>query len=222
MFDVCLDIDNINLSQLKIHKPIERYNRKVFNVFYNKKPFIIQSNIIQLTNINGRSIAIHNKKFVGKLNEIKRRIWLKLSKRCDIKLDNDEDVLYIPNIYDKDVTVYNMERKEIPFTDLTVNDRAIVLLYFQNSVVTSNKRVYMNIKMIQILRYEPLGIRKCMISYITPGLKMQPPPPPPPPPPSFPLRKGPVILEKKVVRPSLTEILDSIKKLKKCDIVLAR
>ena len=49
-----------------------------------------------------------------------------------------------------------------------------------------------------------------------------PPPPPPPPPPSVPLRKEPVILEKRVARPSLTEILDSIKKLKKCDIVLAR
>ena len=163
-------------------------------------------------------------------------------------IDSLGNILTVRDMCEQDTVMFDQEGAQIPLDRLRYQDSVRLILYLK-SVWINGKYFGLNLKISQIERLEPLGItrslfhgpsdrRVCFAQLgSAPKLLQQPPPPPPPLPPG-PLLRGKqdkglaakaAKVDKKnseeedadtvVIRPSLVDILNSRKKLRKTNIL---
>ena len=154
--------------------------------------------------------------------------------------DNDS-VLNIRDVSEHDTTIFDLSGNIIDIPRLKFQDKVRLVLYFKS--VWVNERYYgLTVKIAQIERTEPMGSKVALFPrsvYTTPLFPPLPPLPPPPPPPPPPVPKSSRVKHHHiksitsasasthdtckrttgVIRPSVAEIMESMNKLRKTNIL---
>jgi hypothetical protein len=211
MLNIIDEISRVDKSKINIKKPTCRKNCKVFDIYYDSKYFIIQSETLQVCNVYGSNMYLNgNNKFIAEINKIKAFITNKIKKYHNIIIDQTDDIK-ISSI--KDITLYNVEKIEVNIDSLEIHDNVIALLYFKNIIIYNNDTIVINVKASQMLRNEPFYAKTCLIKHQIYNKHHQPPPPPPP---QHGSKSNKSIKTVNcVTRPTLQDIINSRKKLKK-------
>jgi hypothetical protein len=139
-------------------------------------------------------------------------------------IEENKTILRCNTICEFDTTVFDFNASQISLDNLKLTDNVRLILYVKNIWVNDTHYGF-NIKLSQIQRLEPLGLNM----FIGLTLNSKPTPTPPPPPPNKLVTNTLTIKqikknEKSVktnasVRPSLPDILNSIKKLRKTNLL---
>ena len=153
-----------------------------------------------------------------------------------------EDALHVRDVCAHDTTVFDLSGEVIGLNRLKFQDSVRLILYLKS--VWANERFYgINVKIAQIERSEPMGYKTYLFApngrakggdIISPSHRSLVPSPPPPPLPRGPLQSSSVGHKNKrptsnthgthsnrdgVLRPSVEQILESMNKLRKTNIL---
>ena len=224
------NVSDVNQSQINIKKPIAYPKNElvVFDIYYNNNSFLILLNNVQICNIGNNLKLIETTNCINNIknivdNTIKR---VKTNKKYEEHFLNkkfysmieDDNVINFKNICEFDTMVFDIEQNEITYSRLKRYDNVSLIVYLKN-IWVNDKYFGMNIKLSQIQRKEPVGLKRNV--FIQNIVKI--PIPPPPPPPMKSEKKKKIEIKKKekelVVRPSLADILNSRKKLRKTNLL---
>lgn len=231
MYDIVVtNLSDVNKSQINIKKPIEYPKNKfvVFDIYYNNNYFLILLNNVQIC-YKGNNIKFIETNSCMKdiknvvdntINRVKDNTKYQeyFKKKEFYSMIEENKVINFKNNCGYDTRVYDIEQNEIEFDRLKTNDNVSLIIYVKNIWV--NEKYYgINIKLSQIQRKEPVGLKT---NFFTKGLpKYSIPPPPTPPVKKEKQDKEGIKNPKKelIVRPSLTDILKSREKLRKTNIL---
>ena len=222
---------DVNHSQINIKKPIEYPKNEfvVFDIYYNNNYFLILLNNVQICHKGNNNIRFIETNSC--INEIKNIVndtinrvkenekYKELFKKKEFySMIEDNKVIHFKNNCEDDIRVFDIEQNEIKCDRLRTNDNVSLIIYLKN--IWINEKYYgMNIKLSQIQRKEPVGLKtNFFMRNIT---KLSIPPPPPPPVKREQQRTQEIKKKEKelVVRPSLADILNSRKKLRKTNLL---
>jgi hypothetical protein len=222
MLNIIDEISRVDKSKINIKKPRCRKNCQVFDIYYDSKYFIIQSETLHVSNIYGSNMYLNgNNKFIAEINKIKAFMTNKIKKYHNLIIDQTDDNIKISSI--KDITLYNVEKIEVNIDSLEIHDNVIALLYFKNIIIYNNDNIVINVKASQMLRNEPFYTKTCLIKHQIYNkhhqIQQPPPPQPPPPPPPYGSKSNKLIKTiNYVTRPTLQDIIKSRKNLKKINL----
>jgi hypothetical protein len=218
---------DIRQNCITIKKPIN-YSRDfmVFDVFYKDKFFLLKMDGIHLTH-SSFTTKTFSANHLEKFFDLKNIIVDKLTKNkryasCfSEKIPSDkicQSHIKITNMSLIDTLIFDTNGANIGFERIKPMDKLSIVLYIQ-SIWTNQTHFGLKCSICQILRSEPFGITKNMFTAgpysVVP--RLIPPPPPPTPTRSKTIVEiTPVVgtVVGPVVRPSLSELLNSIKLLK--------
>lgn len=222
------DFSNVNQDQINIKKPIE-YPRNaliVFDIYYNNNCFLILLNNVQICQKKNNLKFIETNSCINEIKNIvdntidrvkKNKKYEHLfEKRKYYSMIEDDKVLNFKNNCEYDTRVFDIEQNTIEFERLKINDNVSLIIYLKN--IWINERYFgINIKLSQIQRKEPVGLKTNFFIRSIPKIPIPPPPPPP-------VKKQKQVkieikkIKEVVVRPSLADILNSRRKLRKTNL----
>lgn len=241
-------INEIEPANVNIKKPTIYFQKQseyfltIFDLYYNNKPILIMSNRLQICKKTDNSIKFVDTQSTSCLHSFasllrtlltrveKTSLYEKMIKEKSYHsmFDESDNQLLIRDINQNDTIVFDSDTNEIPLHRLQFQDNVRVILYLKNMWINEQKLGF-NIKVSQIMREEPLGLKKCLFTQTIPV------PPPLPPPPKMMLKlkgikTGNELVKKNTekqnltpsplpVRPSLNEIIASKSKLRKTNIL---
>tara|TARA_B100000497_G_C7618690_1_gene371661 strand:+ start:97 stop:795 length:699 start_codon:yes stop_codon:yes gene_type:complete len=227
---VVTNLSDVNQSQINIKKPIEYPKNEfiVFDIYYNNNYFLILLNNVKICHKGNNIKFIETNScisdikniIINTINRVKENTKYQeyFKKKEFHSMIEDNKVINFKNNCEYDTCVYDIEQNEIEIDRLKTNDNVSVIIYVKN--IWINEKYYgVNIKLSQIQRKEPVGLKtNFFMRNIT---KISIPPPPPPPMKREQQRTQEIKKKEKelVVRPSLADILNSRNKLRKTNLL---
>lgn len=227
---VVTNVSDVNQSQINIKKPIEYPKNElvVFDIFYNNNCFLMLLNNVQICHKGNNLKFIETNSCINDIknivdntiNRVKENKKYKeyFEKKEYYSMIEDDKVINFKNNCEYDTRVFDIEQNEITYERLKRYDNVSLIIYLKN--IWINEKYYgINIKLSQIQRKEPVGLKTNFFIKNIPKIPIPPPPPPP-------VKSGKqekLDIKKKekelVVRPSLADILNSRKKLRKTNLL---
>jgi len=221
-----VEVSVLKCDSINIKKPLEypNDNTYIFDLYYNNKVLLVPLRNLQICN-KGKiikfidtSVCLNDlKKIVDKItSRVKKNTkyeGLFKNKEMYNMISNETAVINFKNVCEYDTSVFDIDGNEIEMSRLKKSDNVVIVVYVK-SLWINDKFYGINLKLSQIHRMEPLGLKKSLLVQkvvSTPKL-----PPPPPPPPQQNVQKREI---NKVVRPSLNDILKSREKLRKTNLL---
>lgn len=220
----------MNQSQINIKKPIEYPKNElvVFDVYYKNNCCLILLNNVQICHKGNNLKLIETNGCINEINNIINNTITRVKhnekykeyfkKKEYYSMIEDDKVINFKNLCQYDTCVFDIEQNRIEYERLKRNDNVSLIVYLKNIWV--NEKYYgMNVKLSQIQRKEPVGLKMNFFNQTV--LKI--PVPLPPPPPSKEKKQENREIKKTenecVLRPSLTDILNSRRKLRKTNLL---
>jgi hypothetical protein len=233
------DLKSLAVQDVNIKKPIKYSQNNIvhFDIYNKNEPLLLLTPSFQIMQkYSNKCIKfLDSQSFLEELsfifseliNKVKNNnsyIDLFHKKKLYSVLEENNTILRCNTICEFDTTVFDFNASQISLDNLKLTDNVRLILYVKNIWVNDTHYGF-NIKLSQIQRLEPLGLNM----FIGLTLNSKPTPPPPPPPPNKLVTNTLTIKqikknEKSVktnasVRPSLPDILNSIKKLRKTNLL---
>lgn len=221
-----VEIKDINYDRINIKKPIKypHDDTYIFDVYYENKFFLIPIKQVQICMKNKNIKLIDTSSCLEDLKTLVEKITYRVSSNSKYKdlfknkeqysmIDSNISVITFKNVCSEDTTVFDMEGQIIEINRLRKNDNVVLIVYVKNMWI-NDKYFGVNIKLSQIQRMEPYGLKKPLFVRKTVSI---PVPTPPPAPKVIPKLQNREI--NKIVRPSLIDILESREKLRKTNLL---
>lgn len=246
-----LDLKDVLKERINIKRPLIYPNNEMttFELYYNNETILIDMSCLHICEKSKNIKLTDTSQSIHKLNKLIKDILMRVKnnekymnkfrnkemyKMIEEEEEEEEKCIKFNNICEYDTTVFDILGDTMCYKELKKNDKVRLILYMKNLWV--NDRFYgINIKISQIQRLEPLGIKKLIVNprvIINPVMIKAPPPPP-----QLPLNINnirphiqPKITSKnrhtenlnslkKIMRPSLMDILNSRGNLRKTNLL---
>lgn len=264
MVSAVMHYGKVITDDINIKKPLHYYNPNsvgcngkissvllyVYDLYYQNKHFMMLTDRLQVSFMSHKCVRFTDTKpgtciyaLKGIVEKIVERIRtndlyrdLFENKEFHSCIDSLGNMITMRDICQRDTIMFDIQGSALPLDRLCYQDNVRLILYFK-SVWINEKYYGLNIKVSQIERLEPLGLKKSLFDSQSKCVRSVPvpppaPPPPPPPPPKAVSRSHHVkawkVDKKKenrdgapaaVIRPSLVDILNSRNKLRKTNIL---
>jgi hypothetical protein len=233
------DLKSLAVKDLNIKKPIKYSQNNIvhFDIYNKNESLLLLTQSFQIMQkysnkcikfLDSQSfleeLSFIFSKLINKVKNNNSYVDLFHKKTLYSVIEENNTILRCNTICEFDTTVFDFNASQISLDNLKLTDNVRLILYVKNIWVNDTHYGF-NIKLSQIQRLEPLGLNM----FIGLTLNYKPLPTPPPPPPKKVVTNTSTIKqikknEKSVktnasVRPSLPDILNSIKNLRKTNLL---
>lgn len=239
-----IHINDVSTDDVNIKKPVSYPSNRlsVFDLYYRNKFFLVLVDRMHICNIGEKSmrfvfancgveqnrVRLVERKLIERIRLVEAYAPLFENREHRSILCDNESMLNIRDISELDTPVFDLSGNIIDIPRLKFQDKVRLILYVKSIWV--NERYYgLTVKIAQIERTEPMGSR---VALFPQSVYTRPSPPPPPPPPlslkninvKHHIKKKKTIddTDKRttgVIRPSVAEIMESMNKLRKTNIL---
>nr|QOI90390.1 hypothetical protein HWQ62_00253 [Pyramimonas orientalis virus] len=189
-----LQLEDVNFDKINIKKPLSYPNCELIvnDLYYNNNSFLLIMGALQICHKSKTNIKLIDTKqsmenLQNKLVDIINRVrnnknYIKLFQKKEYhSMFEKPNVVNFKNICCNDTRAFDLENTPIDLDNLRRGDNVCAVLYLKN--IWINERYYgVNMKLCQIQRLEPLGLRKQLVNSFFSAQPVPIPPPPPPPP----------------------------------------